>query len=160
MLCNLEIACAKYCYDGPENENPWSSLGYGGDSPGYSDPISGLDDRNSRSKQPCEKRPGPGPRPTPSPGKQTSFNNDEGVDLASSAAFTAADAADEYHVESGLDENTPLAWTGLSDEVFNGFNIGDSDAIAGTGNFNQVFNKRMKRTVQRQQRQQAREEKS
>lgn len=151
MECNLEIVCAGQCYDGPENENPWSSLGYGRDSPDYSDPISGLENRNRGTKQACAR-----PVPTVAPGKKTSFNHEEEVDIVSSGAFPAADAADEYHVESGLDENTPLAWTGLSDEVFNGFNIGDSAAIADTGNFNQVFDKRMKRTVQRKQRQQAR----
>lgn len=131
-MCNLEIACAKYCYDGLENENPWSSLGYGGDSPNYSDPISGLENRSRfRTKQPCEK----------GPAKVTSFNHEEGVDTVSSAAFpVAADAADEYDVDSGLDENTPLAWTGLSDEIFNGFNIGqDSAAIADTGEFQPSF---------------------
>lgn len=148
MVCNLEIACAKYCYDGRENENPWSSLRYGSDSPDYSDPISGLENRNHlQTKQLCEK----------SPGKKTSFNPEEGVDIGSSAAFpVAAEAADEYRVEPGMDENTPLAWTGLSDGVFNGFDIGDSATVADTGNFNQVFDKRMKRTVQRKQRQQAR----
>lgn len=79
------------------------------------------------------------------------------MDIGSSAAFpVAAEAADEYRVEPGMDENTPLAWTGLSDGVFNGFDIGDSATVADTGNFNQVFDKRMKRTVQRKQRQQAR----
>lgn len=147
-MCNLEIACARYCYDGPENENPWSTLGYGSDSPDYSDPISGLEDRSRlQTKQPCDK----------SSGKKTSFNPNEEVDVGSSAAFpVAAEAADEYHVEPGMDENTPLAWTGLSDGVFNGFNIGDSAAVADTGNFNEGFDKRMKRNVQRQQRQQAR----
>ena len=79
------------------------------------------------------------------------------MDIGSSAAFpVAAEAADEYRVEPGMDEITPLAWTGLSDGVFNGFDIGDSATVTDTGNFNQVFDKRMKRTVQRKQRQQAR----
>lgn len=146
---NLEIACAKDCYDGPETENPWSSARYGNDSPDYSDPISGLEDRNAlRSKQPCAK----------SSGKKTSFNPEEGADMGSSAAFpVAAEAADEYHDEPGTNENTPLAWTGLPDGVFNGFNIEDSAAVADAGNFGEVFDKRMKRSVSRQQRRQARQ---
>lgn len=138
-MCNLEIACAKYCYGGGGNENPWSSLQYGSDSPDYSDPISGLEDRGRlQTKQPCEQF----------SRDKTSFIPEEGVNVAD-------EAADEYHVETGLDENTPLAWTYLSDGEFNGFNIGDSAAVE-TGNFNQVFDKRRKRTVQRQQLQQAR----
>lgn len=134
-MCNLEIACAKYCYDGQETENPWFNLQYGGNLPDYSDPISGLEDRGrSQTKQPCEK-----------PGKKTSFNPEEGVNIGSSAAFpVAAEAADEYPVESSLDENTPLAWTGFSDGGSNGLNIGDSAAVD-TGIFNQVFDKLRKR---------------
>lgn len=83
---------------------------------------------------------------------------EEGADMGSSAAFpVAAEAAEEYHVEPGMNENTPLAWTGLSDGVFNEFDIGNSAAVADAGNFNGVFDKRMKRSVPRQQRRQARQ---
>lgn len=112
-MCDIEIACAKYCYEGRALENPWSSLQYGGDTPHYYDPVSGLDDRGAwgrfQIKQPCEKNP--------------------------------------IHRESSLDENTPLASADLSDGDFNGFDIGNS--AVDTGNFDQVFDKRRKRTVQR-----------
>lgn len=102
-MCTLEIACAKHCYDGTENVNPWSSLQYGSDSPDYSDRG------RLQTKQPCEKS-----------GKETSFYPEEAVNIGSSTAFpVAAEAADEYPLESGLDENTPLAWTGFSDGGFN-----------------------------------------
>lgn len=141
MVCNLEIACAKYCYEGPSDENPWSQAGYGGDNPDYSDQISGLEDQNRPHgyHQPCVKN----------SGKTTSFNPEEGADTGLSAALpVATEAAD---VEPGTNENTPLAWTGFSDGVFNGLNVGDSATAGGTTQ--ETFDTQVKRSVPRQQRQ-------
>lgn len=145
-MSNIEIACAKYCYDGPENENPSFTLEYGGDSPDYSDPISGLENRNlpHSSRQPCVKR----------SEKKTSLNPEEGADVGLSAAFSvAAEASNGYQVEPELNENTPLASTG-SPEGFNGVNNGDSAIVPDAGNINQeVFETQVKRNVPRHQQQ-------
>lgn len=103
----VEIACAKYCYDGPENENPRFTLEYGGDSPDYSDPISRLENRNllHSSRQPCVK----------SSEKKTSLNPEEGADVGLSAALSVvAEASNGYQVEPELNEITPLASTGFA----------------------------------------------
>lgn len=151
-MCNLEIACAKYCYDGPPAQNPWSAMDYGDESPDYSDQISGLEDRNRpHITQPCVKK----------SGKKTAFDPEEGAGIGSSAALpVAAEAANEYHVEPGVNENTPLAWTGFPDGIFNGFENQDSAAVADAGNFNDaddVFDSQVKRSVPRRKRQQARQ---
>lgn len=148
---NVEIACAKYCYDGPDTENPWYALGYGSDTPDYSDPISGLEDRNRPRpyRQPCVK----------GSEKKTSFDPEEGADLGLSAALpVAAEASNGYQVEPGLNENTPIAWTGSPEGGFNGFNIGDSATVPDVGNINQgVFETQVKRNVPRHQRERARQ---
>lgn len=144
---NIEIACAKFCYEGPGDENPWSTLGYGGDSPDYSDPISGLEDQNQPNsyRQPCVKN----------SGTKTSLNPEAGADLADLPV--AAEAINENQVEPGTNENTPLAWTGASEGVSNGFNIGDSTTVPDAGNINQeVFGTQVRRNVPRHQQQRAR----
>lgn len=75
----------------------------------------------------------------------------------SAALPFAAEATDEYRVEPGLNENTPLAWTGSSEGLLNGFNIGDSATLPDAENINQdVFEKKAKRNVPRHQQQRAR----
>lgn len=144
---NIEIACAKFCYEGPGDENPWATLGYGGDSPDYSDPISGLEDQNRPSsyRQPCVKN----------PETKTSLNPEAGADIADLPV--AAEAINENQVEPGINENTPLAWTGAPEGVSNGFNIGDSATVPDAGNINQeVFGMQVRQNVPRHQQHRAR----
>ena len=141
----LEIACAKFCYEGVGDENPWSTLGYGGDTPDYSDPISGLEDQNRPHsyRQPCVKN----------SETKTSLNPEAGADIADLPV--AAEMIDG--VEPSTNENTPLAWTGASEGVSNGYNVEDSTTVPDAGNINQeVFGTQGKRNVPRHQQQQAR----
>lgn len=142
---NTEIACAKYCYEGEGDENPWSTLGYGGDKPDYSDPISGLEDRNrpNSNRQPCVKN----------SATKTSFNPDAGAVMPDLSV--AAEAIDG--VEPSTNANTPLVWTGASEGVSDGYNVGDYANVPDAGNINQeVFGTQFKRNVPGHQQQQAR----
>lgn len=130
--------------------NPWFEVGYGGDTPDWSDQISGLDDRNRPQpyKQPCVKI----------SGQKMSLNPEEGADTGLSASLPDADGeVGENNAQPDMNGNTPVAWTGSSERVFNPLNIGDPATVADAGNTNQeVFDTQAKRDVQRHQQQRAR----
>lgn len=119
-------------------------MGYGGDTPDYSDPISGLEDLNRPHsyRQPCVK----------SSEKKTA---EAGADMGSFAALpVAAEAVNEDQIEPGTNENTSI---GLSEGVLNGFNIGDSATVPDAGNINpEVFGAQVKRNIPRHQQQRVR----
>lgn len=131
-------------------DNPWYQKNYGGDTPDWSDQISGLDDRNRPQPytQPCVKN----------SGQKTAFDPEEGADTGLSATLPdAAAEVDENNVQPDTNENTPLAWTGSSERVFNPLNIGDPATVADAGNINQeVFDTQVKRDEQMHQQQRAR----
>lgn len=130
--------------------NPWYLLEYGGDTPDWSDQISGLEDRNRPRpyNQPCVQ----------ASGQNTLLNSEEGADTGLSAALPDADEeVDETNIQPDMNENTPVAWAGSSGRGFNPLNIGNSATVADVGITNQeVFDTQVKRDAQRHQQQRTR----